>query len=258
MAEEKVPSPYPVKYSRRYVYQKLVCPVLQKDTIEPSKREALNGTAKTLVSGPEVEQLVWEKKGHEQGWMYKRLDAQGRIGLLLNRGIEVALFYERLITYEEPQPGAPPPVAELKYPEDTWMRLDLLKNSARQQNLFIKQSQERLDAENKLLNERVVALSKQVEILETDLFKANKLLDLRKQAIGNLNQQLATAKGIKPTPVVKKKVKKSDFAKRFKAAQQKIAEEKARQKLQGAQKKNESKKGVGKNNRRKGHSKARS
>lgn len=243
MAEKVVTNPYnTVKYSRHYVNQKLVYPVLQKDTIAPNKREALNATVKTLTSGKEVEELVWEKKGHEHGWMYKKLDVQGRIGLLMNNGIEVALFYERLITYEEPQPGAPPPVTELKHPEDTWMRLDLLKNSARQQNVFIKISHDRLGEENDLLKQRVSALEKQVSILETDLFKAGKLLDLRKAVIEKLQG----------TKTVQVKKKKSDWSKRFKVAQKKAAEQKAKGTKDAGKKK------FSKNNRQKRHGKTHS
>jgi len=97
--------------------------VLQVDMMKSVDRERAAAVASFVRSGEEAYHL----EGQE-GFSYKDLDLRGRCGVVLYRGIEVALLFKREIIEREPAPAEPVPERVLKEPVDRWMSIDLINS----------------------------------------------------------------------------------------------------------------------------------
>lgn len=209
-----------VKFKKDYQHHKVKFPVLTIDGLDRSKKDAIRAVIKALATADEAYELVFEKKGYEQGWQMEPIGYNGRtIGVLKRYGVEVAVFWPRQVTEVEPQPGEPAPEFELKIIGDLWQRLDILGPSAREANYFIKKRHDELEESKRLLEARVFALQAQVNHLETELLHANDTIErLRK----------------KPKAKEKPDKKKIEFARRFKIAREKSALKKAKEEKKNA------------------------
>ena len=95
--------------------------VLQADLLKQADREQAAAVASFLQSGEEAYKLA----GHE-GFSYRDLDLRRRVGVILYRGMEVALLFRREVVELEPGPADPVPQRALKDPAGAWIQVDLL------------------------------------------------------------------------------------------------------------------------------------
>ena len=191
--------------------------MLTIDGLDRNRKDAIRAVIKSLSTADEAFDLVFTKKGYEQGWQLEPINYNGRtIGILKRYGVEVAVFWPRQITEVEPQPGDPPPEFELKIVGDLWQRLDILGPSARQANYFIKKKHDELEESKRLLEGRIFALEQQVSRLETALNRANNTIEIIKKPKRKAKEKLSR--------------KKIEFAQRLAKAQEKLAAKAAKNK----------------------------
>lgn len=106
-----------------------------------------------------------ELMAKEPGWMYRDISfvQDHKCGLLLYKGLSVALFYHRQVINIEPMPNDPVPSGVLENDEDVWVRLDLFSLSPRQQHQELREQ-----------DTLIIALRQQVAALEAMLKPAQK------------------------------------------------------------------------------------
>jgi hypothetical protein len=92
-------------------------------------------------------------------------------GVLVYKGLAVALFYKRQVTKIEPEPMDPVPTGALESLEDVWARLDLFTKSPKQ--LVGSLKEELLEKERTILE-----LQQQLRATETLQIAANKQIAL--------------------------------------------------------------------------------
>jgi molecular chaperone GrpE (heat shock protein) len=95
--------------------------VLQADLIKGSEKERAAAIASFVMSDQDAHKLA----GHE-GFSYKGLDMRGRCGVILYKGMEVALLFKREVCQITPGPADPVPERALKEPTDAWIQINLL------------------------------------------------------------------------------------------------------------------------------------
>lgn len=150
--------------------------VLTLDQLSKSDKELVRAKVKALTTGEEAIASVGD------GWQYWLMDEQGRVGVLVYKGVEVAVFYKRQTTIMERSTGDPTPES-LVEPTDVWQRLDLLGPSARKANYFIKQSTEKRDEQIQLLEKEVQNQTNLADHYE-------RLADRRLASIESLNKRV--------------------------------------------------------------------
>lgn len=95
--------------------------VLQADLIRGSEKERAAAIASFVTTGGDAHKLA----GHE-GFSYRDLDLRGRCGVVLYKGMEVALLFKREVCQISPGPADPVPERALKEPADAWIQISLL------------------------------------------------------------------------------------------------------------------------------------
>lgn len=97
---------------------------LQADMVKGSDRELAATIGSFVESGEDAYKLA----GHE-GFSYRVLDRDGKCGVVLFKGIEVALLFKRQVVERQPWPSEPIPVNVLHEPREAWLRIDLLDST---------------------------------------------------------------------------------------------------------------------------------
>lgn len=196
-----------LKYSKKYYATKLKYQVLTGYQIPKKDLERVRAFIKPLVNGDEAYKAVVEYA--------KKLDSDvlcgewtwvsptPRIGILLFRGIEVALFFKRQVSELAPGLGEKPPEGEIKDPDDVWQRLDLLGPSAKKANLVLTQYHTNLEQQNTLLQEQLESANKKLEDVTAKLNKYH----LKEERI----KELAAEKKQKERDKLKPKKKKGQL-----------------------------------------------
>lgn len=95
--------------------------VLEAGMVKQSDREHAAAVASFVCTGDEAYKLA----GHGD-FKYFDLDRNRRVGVVLYKGLEVALLFKRRVVELEPGPADPVPQCELKDPADAWIQVDLL------------------------------------------------------------------------------------------------------------------------------------
>lgn len=198
-------------YRPGYVFDKgLTFQILPSSHLKPAEKAAVRAFIKPLLTGYQAEAIVYKedplskKKGHEHGWAYKKMDLQGRVGVMSFRGMEVALFYKRQMTEIKPVPGEPIPENIIQEPTDVWVRFDLLGKSAREQNLFLAQRHSTYEESIKRMEEKVAAKDALIDAVE----KSNKQMHRRIEVLTEQRDKMALTIQSRGAP--KKSAKKKE------------------------------------------------
>lgn len=161
------------------VYDSLRHTQLTCTLISPPDKELIEGTLKTIITGPQAVTLPDGKNG----WSVVELAAasfntmgQCRAYLVMYKGMEVALYFKRQLTEIKLQSGDRYPEGVLQDPSEAWQRLDLLGKSAKQSNVVLINIQARLEQENSILKERVQTLETLNGKLETAEHKTAEIM----------------------------------------------------------------------------------
>lgn len=133
-------------------------------------------------------------------WSYRDISLvkDFECGVLMYKGLAVALYYKRQVTKIEPEPMDPVPTGALESLEDVWARLDLFSKSPKQ--LVGSLKEELLEKERTILE-----LQQQLKATETLLTTADKQLALSKQKSA---ETASTVVQLKAAQICKKKRKK--------------------------------------------------
>jgi hypothetical protein len=98
--------------------------MLQAEMVKGKDRELAAAVSSFILSGQDAHKLA----GHE-GFSYQVLDHTGRCGVVMYKGIEVALLFKRQVVERQPWPSEPIPVSTLNEPKDAWLQIDLLDST---------------------------------------------------------------------------------------------------------------------------------
>ena len=114
-------------------------------------------------------------------WGYRALSLfPPECGLILYKGVHVAIFFKRTTEEIEPLPCDPVPAGALENPDDVWIKFDLLGKSARQVYADVRGELEEMRSEN--------------AVLRADLNAADRILAAKEQTIATLNGKLKDKK----------------------------------------------------------------
>lgn len=97
----------------------------------------------------------------QPGWMFRDISLikDFECGVLMYKGLAVALYYKRQVSKIEPEPYEPVPSGALENPKDVWARLDLFSKSPRQ---LVADAQEEL----LLKDQEIIELKQQLEAMK--------------------------------------------------------------------------------------------
>lgn len=95
--------------------------VLQVDMLKQQDREAAASVTSFMNSSEDAHRLAGQA-----GFSYRDLDLRGRCGVVVYKGVEVALLFKREMLELEPGPADPVPQNVLKEPSEVWLKVDLL------------------------------------------------------------------------------------------------------------------------------------
>jgi hypothetical protein len=167
-----------VRYHKGFVYDQLRYSVLTLTQLSEVDKSLVLSTLKTITTAAQAMTLpaILHKDGNPKnnkrenldlnGWACTCIDQLGKCYVLSFHGIEVALFYKRQLTTIKLNPGDHHPEGCVQDPEDAWMRLDLLGQSAKRSNLVTITTMNQLKDENKLLTTRIKTLEELNDTLE--------------------------------------------------------------------------------------------
>ena len=213
-AHQGAKNPYSqVTFHKHYTSDKIRHTILTVNHYTKSEKDAIRAFVKPILTGDQAQELVWavdptsKKKGHEMGWGYVLLDSIKRCGVLTLKGIEVALFFKRQITEHIPGAGEPLPEGIITEPADAWMRLDLLGNSAREQNLFLATKHSMMEESIKAKDQQIAAKEIVNVHLEKQVFDKDNRIERQAKQIENLKKRLEPYENPKKQPTPKKGAK---------------------------------------------------
>lgn len=225
-------------YHKGYVNDRYTFPVLAIDKLSKEDKEVVRATTKTLTTAREASGLVGQN-----GWTYENLDNRGRVGVLKNKGVEVALFFERQMIMEQPAPGDPLPERVLEDPVNLFQRLDIIGPSAKQANLFIKREVEQAKEKVELLENRVQNLQALADEFESQVHRKQQAIEGLNDRIAKIYQKhlpddriVAMVPGYKYMTAAKAKEAKAKLVRAAKAKAAKLARAKAKEAAEEAAK----------------------
>lgn len=105
--------------------------VLQVHQLKESDQKIVNKGLATCTTPVECRKLAASGVAN---WMYRDISLvkDFECGILLYKGLAVALYYKRQVNKIEPEPMDPVPTGALLNLDDVWARLDLFSKSPRQ------------------------------------------------------------------------------------------------------------------------------
>ena len=104
--------------------------VLQVHQLKADDQKIITKALATCTNPVECKKLI----GKQPNWMYRDISLikDFECGILLYKGLAVALYYKRQVNKIEPEPMDPVPSGALENLDDVWARLDLFSKSPRQ------------------------------------------------------------------------------------------------------------------------------
>lgn len=176
--------------------------VLTVHQLNDKDQKIVDKALAVCINPVEAKQLtrLSQAGGAASGFSYRDISLvkDFECGVLMYKGLAVALYYKRQVTKIEPEPMDPVPTGALESLEDVWARLDLFSKSPKQ--LVGSLKEELLEKERTILE-----LQQQLKATETLLTTADKQLALSKQKSA---ETASTVVQLKASQICKKKRKK--------------------------------------------------
>ena len=170
--------------------------ILTVDLMNPKVKQYVEMKMKRIQTVAQAKSIA----ANVEDWAYRVVDQHGNCGVLCFRGVEVALFYKRMVSPITMEEMDPIPEGPGIHPDMLWIRVEFFHTkAAKSRNKAEVKLQETMESEL----EKYKGLSTQLRIETEQLYKSLEVLEGRLDRAKKLSQTKGSKK-----PVVVKRPKK--------------------------------------------------